>query len=58
MTLLMLSLAGIPPTVGFYAKLSILQAMIATQEPLYLQLAVAAVVLSWWAPTTTCASSS
>jgi len=46
MTILIFSLAGIPPTVGFYAKLSILQAMIATQDPLYYQLAVLAVLLS------------
>jgi NADH-quinone oxidoreductase subunit N len=46
MALLMLSLAGIPPTVGFYAKLAVLQALIATQLPLYIGIAVVAVLLS------------
>jgi NADH-quinone oxidoreductase subunit N len=46
MAIFMLSLAGLPPTVGFYAKLSILQSIVATNDPLYLQLAVAAVLLS------------
>ncbi len=46
MALLMLSLAGIPPTVGFYAKLAVLQALVATQLPLYIGIAVAAVLLS------------
>ncbi len=46
MTLFMLSLAGIPPTAGFYAKLSVLQAMVATGQSLYLGLAVAAVLMS------------
>lgn len=46
MTLLMLSLAGIPPTVGFYAKLAVLQALVATGDALYLGVAVAAVLLS------------
>jgi NADH-quinone oxidoreductase subunit N len=46
MTLLMLSLAGLPPTVGFYAKMAVLQALVATQLPLYIGVAVFAVVLS------------
>ncbi len=46
MTIFMFSLAGIPPTAGFYAKLAVLQAMIATNDPLYIKLAVGAVVLS------------
>jgi NADH-quinone oxidoreductase subunit N len=46
MTLLMLSLAGIPPTVGFYAKMAVLQAMVVTGLPLYIGIAVVAVVLS------------
>jgi NADH-quinone oxidoreductase subunit N len=46
MTIFMFSLAGIPPTVGFYAKLAVLQAVIATDVPLYIALAVVAVLLS------------
>ena len=43
MLLLMFSLAGIPPTIGFYAKLSVLQAVINAEMT---WVAVAAVVLS------------
>jgi NADH-quinone oxidoreductase subunit N len=43
MMLLMLSLAGLPPTVGFYAKLAVLQSAVAADQ---VWLAVAAVVLS------------
>jgi NADH-quinone oxidoreductase subunit N len=43
MLLLMFSMAGVPPTVGFYAKLSVLQAVINAG---YLWLAVVAVLLS------------
>lgn len=43
MLLLMFSMAGIPPTVGFYAKLSVLQAVI---EADFLWLAVVAVLFS------------
>ncbi|RZI95568.1 MAG: NADH-quinone oxidoreductase subunit N, partial [Rubrivivax sp.] len=46
MTLFMFSLAGVPPTVGFYAKLAVLQALVATQLPFYLWLAGFAVVIS------------
>jgi len=46
MTLFMFSLAGVPPTVGFYAKLAVLQALVATQLPFYLWLAGFAVVVS------------
>jgi NADH-quinone oxidoreductase subunit N len=46
MAVFMLSLAGLPPTVGFYAKLSVLQAIVTTQHALYIQVAIAAVVLS------------
>ena len=42
----MFSLAGIPPMVGFYAKLSVLQALIASGDPVHLGLAVFAVVMS------------
>jgi NADH-quinone oxidoreductase subunit N len=46
MTLFMFSLAGVPPLVGFYAKLAILQALVSTNLPGYLWLAVVAVLLS------------
>jgi NADH-quinone oxidoreductase subunit N len=43
MLLVMFSLAGIPPTVGFYAKLSVLQAAL---EARYIWLVVFAVLMS------------
>ena len=43
MLLLMFSMAGVPPTVGFYAKLSVLQAVV---ELGYVWLAIAAVLFS------------
>ena len=43
MLLLMFSMAGIPPTVGFYAKLAVLQAVVQIH---YVWLAVVAVLLS------------
>jgi len=46
MAIFMFSLAGIPPTVGFYAKLSVLQALVSTNVPGLIGLAVAAVLLS------------
>ncbi|MFT7724259.1 MAG: NADH-quinone oxidoreductase subunit NuoN [Roseateles sp.] len=46
MTLFMFSLAGVPPTVGFYAKLAVLQALVVNGHPFYLGLAVFAVVAS------------
>ncbi|HEX7687447.1 MAG TPA: NADH-quinone oxidoreductase subunit NuoN [Burkholderiaceae bacterium] len=46
MSLFMFSLAGIPPLVGFYAKLAVLQALIATGAKGYIILAVVAVLLS------------
>jgi NADH-quinone oxidoreductase subunit N len=46
MTLLMFSLAGVPPLVGFYAKLSILQALVTTASAFYIGLAVFAVLMS------------
>jgi NADH-quinone oxidoreductase subunit N len=46
MAVFMFSLAGIPPTVGFYAKLAVLQALISTNVAGYIWLAVVAVLLS------------
>ena len=46
MAVFMFSLAGIPPMVGFYAKLAVLQALITTNVNSYLVLAVVAVLLS------------
>jgi NADH-quinone oxidoreductase subunit N len=46
MTLFMFSLAGVPPTVGFYAKLAVLQALVSTHVDGYLYLAIFAVVVS------------
>jgi NADH-quinone oxidoreductase subunit N len=43
MLILMFSLAGIPPTVGFYAKLAVLQAVLSTGQ---VWLAIVAVLLS------------
>ena len=46
MAIFMFSLAGIPPTVGFYAKLAVLQALVSTNDPTFITLAIVAVVLS------------
>ena len=46
MTVIMLSLAGLPPTVGFYAKLAVLQAVVSTNVGGYIALAVVAVLMS------------
>jgi NADH-quinone oxidoreductase subunit N len=46
MAVFMFSLAGIPPTVGFYAKFAVLQALVTTNVPAFFWLAVCAVVLS------------
>jgi NADH-quinone oxidoreductase subunit N len=46
MAVFMFSLAGIPPTVGFYAKLAVLQALITTNSALLLQISIVAVMLS------------
>lgn len=46
MTVFMFSLAGIPPTMGFYAKLAVLQTLVTTGQAAYIALAVVAVLLS------------
>jgi len=46
MAVCMFSLAGIPPTVGFYAKLAVLQSLVTTNLSGYIVLAVVAVLLS------------
>lgn len=46
MAVCLFSLAGIPPMIGFYAKLSVLQALIATGGSFHLALAVFAVMMS------------
>lgn len=46
MALCLFSLAGIPPMVGFYAKLSVLQALIAAGGTAHVALAVYAVMMS------------
>ncbi len=46
MAVCLFSLSGIPPMVGFYAKLSVLQALIASGQSLHIGLAVFAVMMS------------
>ncbi|MBK9364392.1 MAG: NADH-quinone oxidoreductase subunit NuoN [Rubrivivax sp.] len=46
MAIFLFSLAGIPPMVGFYAKLAVLQALVSTNVTAYIVLAVVAVLLS------------
>ena len=46
MTVFMFSLAGVPPMVGFFAKLAVIQALVTTNVPLYIGLAVVAVLFS------------
>jgi NADH-quinone oxidoreductase subunit N len=46
MAICMFSLAGIPPMVGFYAKLSVLQALISSGQGVDIALAVFAVMMS------------
>jgi NADH-quinone oxidoreductase subunit N len=55
MMIMMFSLAGIPPMVGFYAKLAVLEA---TMNAGLTWLAVLAVLSSLWVRSTTCVSSS
>lgn len=46
MAICLFSLAGIPPLVGFYAKLSVLQALVTSGSDGYIMLAVYAVLMS------------
>jgi NADH-quinone oxidoreductase subunit N len=46
MTIGLLSMAGIPPLVGFYAKLSVLQSLVTSNETGYFYLAIFAVIMS------------
>jgi NADH-quinone oxidoreductase subunit N len=46
MAICMFSLAGVPPMVGFFAKLSVLQPLIDSRQPMMIGLAVFAVMLS------------
>jgi NADH-quinone oxidoreductase subunit N len=46
MAVCLLSLAGIPPLVGFYAKLAVLQALLASGGSLHVALAIFAVAMS------------
>jgi NADH-quinone oxidoreductase subunit N len=46
MAICMFSLAGVPPLVGFYAKLAVLQALLASSQAFYIGLAVFAVLMS------------
>ena len=46
MAVCLFSLAGIPPMVGFYAKLSVLQSLLASGQTMHLLLAVYAVMMS------------
>jgi NADH-quinone oxidoreductase subunit N len=42
----MFSLAGLPPMIGFFAKLAVIQALVTTNVTAYVVLAVVAVMLS------------
>lgn len=46
MAVCLFSMAGIPPMVGFYAKLSVLQALVASGQTPYIAMAVFAVIMS------------
>ena len=46
MDICLFSMAGIPPLVGFYAKLAVLQSLLASGQTAYIALAVFAVVMS------------
>ncbi|MCA3240955.1 MAG: NADH-quinone oxidoreductase subunit NuoN [Rubrivivax sp.] len=46
MTVFMFSLAGVPPMIGFFAKLSVIQALVTTNVTLYIVMAIVAVLFS------------
>lgn len=46
MAICMFSLAGVPPLVGFYGKLTVLQALVGSGQGLYIGLAIFAVMMS------------
>jgi NADH-quinone oxidoreductase subunit N len=46
MSICLFSLAGIPPLVGFYAKLAVLQTLVVSGSVLYIGLAIFAVLMS------------
>jgi NADH-quinone oxidoreductase subunit N len=46
MSICLFSLAGIPPMVGFYAKLAVLQALIVSGKPVYIGVSIFAVLMS------------
>ncbi len=46
MAICLFSMAGIPPMVGFYAKLSVLQSLVASGQAIYMGLAIFAVIMS------------
>jgi len=46
MAICLFSMAGIPPMVGFYAKLSVLQSLIVSDQSFYMGLAIFAVIMS------------
>jgi NADH-quinone oxidoreductase subunit N len=46
MAICLFSMAGIPPMVGFYAKLSVLQSLIVSGQSFYMGLAIFAVIMS------------
>ena len=46
MAICLFSMAGIPPMIGFYAKLSVLQSLVASGQAFYMGLAIFAVIMS------------
>jgi len=46
MAICLFSMAGIPPMVGFYAKLSVLQSLVVSGQSFYIGLAIFAVIMS------------